>query len=96
MEPATQTTKTNNKPTLTAYTPYTQTAYGRLNRMLVKHNIKSVALPPRKIFSYLPPAKNAMGLRTLGVYTSHVNSAGFIMGKAVDPSKSASKSTIDL
>jgi hypothetical protein len=36
--------------------------------MLAKHNIKSVALPPRKIFSYLPAVKDALGLRTLGIY----------------------------
>jgi hypothetical protein len=51
MEPATRTAKTNDKPTLTAYILYTQTTYGQLSRMLAKHNIKSVALPPRKIFS---------------------------------------------
>ena len=32
-------------------------------------NIKSVALPATKIFSYLPPVKDALGLRTLGVYS---------------------------
>jgi len=63
MELATQTARTNDKPTLTAYMPYTQTTYGRLSRMLAIHNIKSVALPPRKVFSYLPPVKNALGLK---------------------------------
>jgi len=69
MEPATRTTETNDKPTSTAYIPYTQTTFGRLSRMLAKHNIKSVALPPRKIFSYFPPVKDAVGLRTPGVYS---------------------------
>ena len=32
-------------------------------------NIKSVALPPRKIFSYLPPVKDVLGLRTPGIYS---------------------------
>jgi len=36
--------------------------------MLAKHNIKSVALPPRKVFSYLPPVKDALGLRTSDIY----------------------------
>jgi len=36
--------------------------------MLAKHNIKSVTLPPRKVFSYLPPVKDALGLRTPGIY----------------------------
>jgi len=38
--------------------------YGRLSRMLAKHKIKS-----RKIFSYLPPVKDALGLRTPGIYS---------------------------
>jgi hypothetical protein len=37
--------------------------------MLAKYNIKSVTLPPRKIFSYVPPVKDAMGLRTPGIYS---------------------------
>jgi hypothetical protein len=51
------------------YMPYTKTTYGWLSRFLVKHDIKSVALPPRKIFSYLPPVKDALGLRTPGIYS---------------------------
>ena len=39
-----------------------------LLRMLAKHNIKSVALPPGKIASYLPPVKDALGLKTPGIY----------------------------
>jgi len=69
MKPATWTAKTNDKPTSTAYIPYTQ-AFGRLSRMLAKHNIKKVALPPRKIFSYLPPVKDTLGLRTPGIYSN--------------------------
>jgi len=65
----TRTAKTDDKPTSTAYLPYKQTTFGRLSRMLAKHNIKSVALPPRKIFSYLPPVKDVLGLRTPGIYS---------------------------
>jgi len=36
--------------------------------MLAKYNIKSVALPPRKISSYMPPTKDPPGLRTPGIY----------------------------
>jgi hypothetical protein len=69
MKPTAQTTKTKDKPTSTAYLPYTQTTFGRLSRMLAKDNIKSVALPPKKIASYLPPVKEALGLRIPGVYS---------------------------
>jgi hypothetical protein len=57
MKPATQTDKDEDKPTSTAYLPYTQTIFGRLSRMLAKYNIKSIALPPKKIAGYLPPYK---------------------------------------
>jgi len=67
MEPVTRTTKTNEKSTSTAYISYTHTTYDWLSRMLAKHKIKSVALPPRKIFSYLPPVREALGLRTPGI-----------------------------
>jgi len=43
--------------------------FGCLSIMLAKHNIRSVALPHRKISSYLPPFKEAIGLRTLGIYS---------------------------
>jgi hypothetical protein len=36
--------------------------------MLAKYNIKSVGLPYRKIASYLPPIKDAIGLKTPGIY----------------------------
>jgi hypothetical protein len=64
--------------------------------MLAKHKIKSVALPPKKIFSYLPPVKDVSGLKTLEYTTSLVNTAGFILDKAVEPFKSESKSTADI
>jgi hypothetical protein len=69
LKPHTKTAKKNDKPTSTAYIPYTQTAYGRLSRMLAKHNIKRIALPPKKISNCLPPVKDAVGLRTPGIYS---------------------------
>ena len=36
--------------------------------MLAKYNIKSVAIPPKKISSYMPPTEDAPGLRTPGIY----------------------------
>ena len=34
-----------------------------------QNNIKSVPLPPRKIYSYLPPVKDALRIRMPGVYS---------------------------
>ena len=59
----------DNKPIYRSYLPYIQTTYGRLSRTLAKHNIKIVALPHKKIFSYLPPYKEELGLRTPGSYS---------------------------
>jgi hypothetical protein len=64
--PVTRTTKTNERPTLIAFIPYTQTTYGQLSRTLAKHNNKSVFLPPQKIYSYLPPVKDVLGFKNAG------------------------------
>jgi len=69
MKPAARTPEPKDQPTSTAYIPYTNNTYGRPSRMLAKHNIKSVAIPSRKISSYLPPVKDAIDLKTPGVYT---------------------------
>jgi len=53
MKPATSVIETEDKSISTAYLPYTQTAYGMISRMIAKYNIKSVALPPGKISSYM-------------------------------------------
>jgi hypothetical protein len=60
MKSARQTPEPENKPTSTDYIPYINNTYGRLSRMLAKYNIKSAALPHRKIASYLPPVKDAI------------------------------------
>jgi len=36
--------------------------------MLARYNIKSVAISPNKISSYMPPTNDASGLRTPGIY----------------------------
>jgi hypothetical protein len=63
-----------------AFIPYTHTEYGQLNRMLAKHNFKSVSLPPRKIKSYLSPVTDALGLRTPGVYNIQSESGQVYIG----------------
>jgi len=64
--------------------------------MLAKHNIKSVALSPRKIFSYFPPVKDALGLRIPGIYSSPYACDKVYIGQSGSPSKSESKITIDI
>jgi len=67
MKPARQTPEPE-KPTSTAYIPYSNNTYRRLSRMLAKHIIMIVALPYRKIASYLPSVKDAIGLKTPRIY----------------------------
>jgi hypothetical protein len=69
MKPPTKTDKTKDKPTSTAYIPCTHATYGRLSRMLTKLNVKSIPLPRKKISNYLPPVKDAVGLKTPGIYS---------------------------
>ena len=58
----------------------------RISRMLARYNIKSVAIPPREISSYMPPTKDALGLRTPGIYRSSVNAARCTSDRADGPS----------
>ena len=54
----------------------------RLSRMLAKQNIKSVVLLPRKVFSYFPPVKDALGLRTPGIYRIPCEGGRVYMGQS--------------
>jgi hypothetical protein len=60
--------KTDDNPDSVAFLPYVGTIFNRISRVLSRHNIKSVGLPPRKIYSFLRPVKDRLGLRTPGVY----------------------------
>ena len=73
MKPIRQIPEPENKPTSTAYIPYINNTYGRLSRMLAKYSIKSVALPHRKIASYLPLVKDAIGLKHQEYTGSHAS-----------------------
>jgi hypothetical protein len=68
-KPNTKIPKLHDKPVSTALLPYFHTTYNRLSRLLSRHNIKSVALPPKKISSFLCTVKDDMGLKTPGVYS---------------------------
>jgi len=61
--------------------------------MLAKYNIKSIAIPPKKIASYMPPTKDAPGLRTLAYMRSRVNVEKCTSDRAEGPSSFALKNT---
>ncbi|PNF41399.1 hypothetical protein B7P43_G14428 [Cryptotermes secundus] len=51
-----------------AFLPFVGTIFNRISRVLSRHNIKSVGLPPKKISNFLRPVKDHLGLRTPGIY----------------------------
>jgi hypothetical protein len=62
--------------------------------MLAKH-IRSGTLPPKKIFSYLPPVEDALGLRTPGIYSIPCECSRGYIGQTGKPPKSESKSALN-
>jgi hypothetical protein len=52
-----------------AFLPYVGTTFNRISRLLSRHNIKSVGLPPKKIPGFLRPVKDDLRLKTPGVYS---------------------------
>ncbi|PNF15534.1 hypothetical protein B7P43_G16534 [Cryptotermes secundus] len=58
-----------DKPGSVAFLPYVGTIFNRISRVLSRHNIKAVGLPPYKLSSFLRPVKDSLGLRTPGVYS---------------------------
>jgi hypothetical protein len=61
--------QSDEKPDSVAFLPYVWSIFNRIRRVLARHNIKSVGLPPRKISSFLWLVKDDLGLRTPGVYS---------------------------
>jgi hypothetical protein len=51
------------------FLPYVGTIFNLISRVLARHNIKSMGLPPRKLSGFLRPVKDDLGLRTPGVYS---------------------------
>jgi hypothetical protein len=58
----------DDNPDSVSFLPHIGTIFSRISRVLSRHNIKSVCLPPKKISGFLRPVKDNLGLRTLGVY----------------------------
>jgi hypothetical protein len=61
--------KVKDKPTAVALIPYLQITFNQLSRLLGRHNIKCIAIPPTKISDFLPKIKDDLGLRTPRIYS---------------------------
>jgi hypothetical protein len=57
-------------PASVAFLPYVSTNFNRIGRLLSRHNIKSVGLPPKKIPSFLRPVRYYLELNTPGLYSA--------------------------
>jgi hypothetical protein len=58
----------DNEPHSIAFLPFVGIVFNRINRVLARHNIKSVGLPHMKLSILLRLVNNHLGLRTPGVY----------------------------
>jgi hypothetical protein len=69
LNPPVRVTLTPEKPASVAFLPYVSTTFNRIRRLLSRHKIKFVGLPPKKIPSFLRPVKDDLGLKTPGMYS---------------------------
>jgi hypothetical protein len=69
LNPLVRVASTLDKPASVAFLPYISTTFNRISRLLSRHNIKSVGLPPKKMPSFLQPVKDDLELKIPGVYS---------------------------
>jgi hypothetical protein len=55
--------------TSVVFLPFIDITFNRISRVLSKHNIKTVGLPPQKLSSFLYPVKDHLALKTPGIYS---------------------------
>jgi hypothetical protein len=71
----------DDRPTSVALLPYVSTTFNRISRVLSRHNIKSVGLPPRKIANFQGPVKDNLGLKHLVSTAYRTNAVKFTLGR---------------
>jgi hypothetical protein len=69
INPPPRVVQSDEKSDSVAFLPYVGMIFNRISRMLARHNIKSVRLPPRKLSGFLQAVKDDLGLKTSGVYS---------------------------
>jgi hypothetical protein len=72
---------------------FVESTFNHISRVLMRHNIKTVGLLPRKITSFLQPIKNDLGLRTMGIYSILSECGKISIGQTSVPLILASGST---
>jgi hypothetical protein len=81
LNPSPRVDQSDEKSDSVAFLPYVGTIFNRISRVLARHIIKSVGLPPRKLSGFLRPVKDDLGLRTPGVYSIPLSAAKSISGR---------------
>jgi hypothetical protein len=69
LNPPAKVASTPKKPASVSFVLYVGTTFNRITRLLSRHNIKSVGLPPKKIHGFLRQEKDDLGLKTPSVYS---------------------------
>jgi hypothetical protein len=54
--------------TSVAFLPFVEPVFNHISRVLMRHNIKTVGLLPKKVTSFLWPIKDDLGLKTADLY----------------------------
>ena len=69
------------KPVAKACLPYVSTISGKISRILKRHNIETIHVPPVKLREQLVKAKDPDGLKTPGVYRVPCECGGAYIGE---------------
>jgi hypothetical protein len=67
--------------------------FNHIRRVLTRHNIETVSLPPRKVSSFLWPIKDDLGMKTARAYSIPVNVVRSALFKPGIPLRPESRST---
>jgi hypothetical protein len=63
------------------FLPYSGMAFDHINRLLFRHGVKCVGLPPCKAFSLLHPVKDDLGFKTPDMYSISCKCVQFCSGQ---------------
>jgi hypothetical protein len=69
LNPPPRACRSDEKSDSVAFLPCVGKIFNRISRVLARHNIKSVGLPPKNLSGFLRPVKDDLGLMTPGVYS---------------------------
>jgi hypothetical protein len=69
LNPPTRAPPPHEDHTSVAFLPFVEITFNSISRVLSKHNIKTMGLPPRKLSTFICPIKDHLALKMPGVYS---------------------------